>query len=565
MDPNGEFRNTSREQYNQIQSFEVSMKTNENDKAKGTFNNQIQFLLSALGFAVGYGNIWRFPYMLYKHGGGAFFIPYLSCLFFLVFPFYYMEVAFGQMYKKALHRYYDSIHPKLVGLSITVAMINFFLALFYMCLISWCFSFLINSFQDPLPWAPKLNEDGNISEFSSDYFIKEFLDKSDSMFDIRSYNPTIMFSFIAMMAFIFFSLYRGIHSAKYLTYVIVPLPYFILTVFFVKGLTLEGFSSGWAYLYKPDWSKLWTLSIWSDAAGQAFFSAGLAQNTVIKLASHRKDDEPLLSTAVLIPCLNFGTSLFASLALFSFIGHASYTSGIPIDDMNVRGMELSFVIYPALINTLPWPNLWSILFFTMMTMLGFGTEYVFIEVCSDTLHGICTRRKKYKGRKVMMTFKVCLIILIFNLVFFSSSAGYYWLEYVDHYSTSVNMVVFSFIQVILFVYFLPIKDLIEKIKKFGETTPKLYIFCLKYICPIFSLFLSAMAVYGDITRKNKPKETIDVIVCNIIFAIPLLSFLIVFVWNPFGRYDLENKAEYRSANLLDNGEEMKEASQSGDQ
>ncbi|CAI2386899.1 unnamed protein product [Moneuplotes crassus] len=281
MERNGEFRNTSSENCSEIQSFEVSVKTNDNDKAKGTFNNQIQFLLTALGSAVGYGNIWRFPYMLYKHGGGAFFVPYLFCLFFLIFPFYYMEVAFGQMYKKALHRYYDSIHPKLTGLSITVAMINFFFALFQLCLISWCFSFLINSFQDPLPWAPKLDEDGNISEFSSDYFIKEFLDKSDSMFDIRSYNPTIMFSSIIMVAFVFFSLYRGIHSAKYLSYVIVPLPYFILGVMFVKGITLEGFSSGWAYLYKPDWSKLCTLSIWSDAAGQAFTQQDLLKTLLL--------------------------------------------------------------------------------------------------------------------------------------------------------------------------------------------------------------------------------------------------------------------------------------------
>ncbi|CAI2364278.1 unnamed protein product [Moneuplotes crassus] len=244
MNQNGDSRSVSREHCNQMQSFQISLETYDNDKAKGTFNNRIQFLLSALGYAVGYGNIWRFPYMLYKHGGGAFFIPYLSCLFFLVFPMYYLEVAFGQMYKKALHRYYDTIHPKLLGLSFTVAMICFFIAIFYMCLIGWCFAFLLNSFQDPLPWAPKLDENGNISEFSSDYFIKEFLDKSDSMFDIRSYNPTIMVSFTLLMAFVFFSLYRGIHSAKYLSYVIVPLPYFILTVFFIKGLTLEGFISG---------------------------------------------------------------------------------------------------------------------------------------------------------------------------------------------------------------------------------------------------------------------------------------------------------------------------------
>ncbi|CAI2364123.1 unnamed protein product [Moneuplotes crassus] len=565
MNRNEDSSSNSRGESYQLQSFEISRETYDNNKAKGTYNNKIEFLLSTLGYAVSYGNIWRFPYMLYQHGGGAFFVPYLTCLIIYVFPSFYLEVAYGQMYRKALHRYYDTINPKLLGLTFTVAAICFFTGTYFLCLISWCFAFLLNSFQDPLPWAPKVNEDGKIEVFSNRYFVGEFLDKSDSLFDIRSYNPTIMFSLVLIMAFVFFTLYRGIHSAKYVSYFVVPLPYFILGVFFIKGITLEGFSSGWAYLYKPDWSKLWTLSIWSDGAGQAIFSSGLANNTLIKFASHRKNDEPLLSSSILLPCLNFATSLFASLALFSFVGHASYTSGIPIDDMNVQGMELSFVVYPALINTLPWPNLWSILFFTMMTSLGLGTEYIYVEVCSDIFHGVCNRRKKFKGKKIVMTLIFCLIILILNLAFFASSAGYYWLKYVDRYSATINLVVFSFVQIVLFVYFLPLEDLLKRIKKFGETTPKLYVICLKYICPVFALFLSTMAVYGDITRKDKPKETIDVIVCNIIFAIPLLSFLIVFVWNPFGRYDLENKAEYRSASLLDDGEEKKESSQFGDQ
>ncbi|CAI2364277.1 unnamed protein product [Moneuplotes crassus] len=230
--------------------------------------------------------------------------------------------------------------------------------------------------------------------------------------------------------------------------------------------------------------------------------------------------------------------------------------------MKVQGMELTFVVYPALINTLPFPHLWSILFFTMMTMLGLGTEYVFIEVCSETFHGTCNRRKNYKGKKIVMTFTFCLIILLLNLTFFASSAGYYWLKYVDHYSTSINLVIFSFIQIVLFVYLLPIEDLVERVKKFGETTPKLYIFCLKCICPAFSLFLSAMAVYGDITNKNKPKMLIDQLVCYTIFLIPAFSFLVIYLWNPFEKYDSESMAADKSASLFDNSNELKELNNS---
>jgi solute carrier family 6 amino acid transporter-like protein 5/7/9/14 len=189
----------------------------------------------------------------------------------------------------------------------------------------------------------------------------------------------IALSFLAVSLITYLTIYKGINSAKYVVYITVPLPYILMTVLFIKGLTLEGKSIGWIFLFKPDWSKLFTITIWADAAGQVLFSAGLAHNTMVKFASHRNEKDPLFWSTILLPILNFATSIFASLALFSFIGYASYKSGVSIEDMPIQGMELTFVAYPALINTLPYPQLWSILFFTMLTTLGLGSEYIFIE------------------------------------------------------------------------------------------------------------------------------------------------------------------------------------------
>lgn len=176
-----------------------------------------------------------------------------------------------------------------------------------------------------------------------------------------------MFSFVVVSAITYFTVYKGFDTAKYVVYITVPLPYLLLTVLFFKGITLEGFTIGWTYLFKPDWSKLFTLGIWGDAASQVLFSSGLAQNTVVTLASHRNDTDPMFWSTVMIPMMNFATSIFASLALFSFIGYASFHTGVPISEMPVRGMELTFVVYPALINSLPFPQFWSVLFFIMLT------------------------------------------------------------------------------------------------------------------------------------------------------------------------------------------------------
>jgi SNF family Na+-dependent transporter len=75
--------------------------------------------------------------MLYKNGGGVFLIPYFICILFIVLPLSYLEISYGQIYRRAIHKYYDIIHPRLLGLSFGISAILFFIAVYYMCLIAW--------------------------------------------------------------------------------------------------------------------------------------------------------------------------------------------------------------------------------------------------------------------------------------------------------------------------------------------------------------------------------------------------------------------------------------------
>jgi len=120
-----------------MESFEISSFAQKNDVTISRFSNNLQFWISCLGYAVGYGNIWRFPYMLYKNGGGVFLIPYFVCILMIVLPLSYLEISYGQIYRRAIHRYYDIIHPRLLGLSFGISAIIFFIAVYYNCLIAW--------------------------------------------------------------------------------------------------------------------------------------------------------------------------------------------------------------------------------------------------------------------------------------------------------------------------------------------------------------------------------------------------------------------------------------------
>ena len=126
--------------------------------------------------------------------------------------------------------------------------------------------------------------------------------------------------------------------------------------------------------------------------------------------------------------MNFLTSIFAAITLFLFVGHFSHMSGIPIVELPISGVELPFVVYPAILQTLPCPQLWSVLFFLMLVLIGLGTQFGFVDGCCTILYGFLHDTKWFKFQKIWVTSFVLLVILAFDLMFFASDAGYYWLS-----------------------------------------------------------------------------------------------------------------------------------------
>ena len=230
--------------------------------------------------------------------------------------------------------------------------------------------------------------------------------------------------------------------------------------------------------------------------------------------------------------------------MFAFIGHISKQTGVPIEDMPIKGMELCFVVYPYLLNTLPWPQLWSVMFFLMLTFAGLSSEYMFIETASGMVYGMLNRSKSFKRSQTFVTAILYAIALIINLVFFASGAGYYWLEAVDHYATGINLVVFLFVQLIALVYLLPVSDLEKKVNAYGEHFPKLYHICLKFVCPAFALFLSLTAIINEFKREHNYNNIFELLICWLIFLTPITLFLIFFFYNPFSETSKENNSKY---------------------
>ncbi|CAI2364013.1 unnamed protein product [Moneuplotes crassus] len=505
--------------------------TRQTDHRIGSYNSEVQFWLACLGSAVGYGNIWRFPNMMYRNGGGVFFIPFFICIVVICLPFFYLEVAYGQLFKRTMHRYFYFGKGKegYQALSFGVSIILLYMSLLYLCVLAWCVTFLMFSFQDPLPWAVSDQEYQAGQFWKQDYFKKEFLHITDDIFDMSNYSILIIIAFILSCFMTYLTSFKGMDTAKWSVLVITPLPFLILTVLFIKGIFLSGNTIGWGYIFSADWNKLWTLQIWRDAASQVIFSSNIGINLTIHFSSLNPRNQKILMPSVVIPVMNFATSVFAACTLFAFVGHASLISGVEISDMPIDGQELAFVAYPAIVNMLPFPQIWSILFFTMLITIGLSSQYSLLDSCATILYGFLTRYEWFTLSKTFVSLPLTILTAGLAIIFFASGAGYYWLELMDLYAVSLTPIIFVLFELIVFIYLLPFEELEIKVLQNNETFPAMYKFCLKYVSPVIAFILICFGIVNEVINTSSENPWVILIgVCLLLF--PLIVTLLVFLF-----------------------------------
>lgn len=151
------------------------------------FQNKIEYALSCIGYAVGYGNVWRFPFLCYSLGGFGFLIPYFFSFFLIAVPFFLLETGYGQMIDMPLHHRWGAIVPRLWGFKFVQTWICFWTVVYYITLMAWSFYFFFASWkwsQDTLPWyIPEPDQNtGTTSKvyWSDDYYKNKVMQLSPS-------------------------------------------------------------------------------------------------------------------------------------------------------------------------------------------------------------------------------------------------------------------------------------------------------------------------------------------------------------------------------------------------
>ncbi|KAF4026688.1 hypothetical protein G4228_019338 [Cervus hanglu yarkandensis] len=333
-----------------------------------------------VGYAVGLGNVWRFPYLTYNNGGGV---------------------------------------------GITMVLISLFVTIYYNVIIAYSLYYLFASFQRELPWSKCSVSwaDGNCSRSpfvthcnvsisineilqankswvdannltcingsevyqtgqlpSEQYWNKVALQRSSGLDETGVIVWYLALCLLLSWLIVGAALCKGIKSSGKVVYFTALFPYVVLLILVIRGATLEGAAKGISYYIgaQSNFAKLKDAEVWKDAATQIFYSLSVAWGGLVALSSYNKFKNNCYSDAIVVCVTNCLTSVFAGFAIFSILGHMAHISGKEVTQVVKSGFDLAFIAYPEALAQLPGGPFWSVLFFFMLLTLGLDSQFASI-------------------------------------------------------------------------------------------------------------------------------------------------------------------------------------------
>ncbi len=444
------------------------------------WDSRTAFVLAAIGSAVGIGNIWRFPYICYKHGGGAFLLAYIIALFIVGIPLLTLEFAIGQKIGGSAPVGLGKVSRKFTWLGWLAVIVSFFIVSYYSVIMSWAANYLVHSFT--LAWGndPKT------------FFYDKILRRSDSIFNLGSINPYLVLGLIAVWIWIVLSIWKGARTVSKVVYVTVLLPWLILIILVIGGLTLPGAFVGIKYYLMPDWSALLNPELWQAAFTQIFFSISVGFGVMIAYASFLPPKSDIVANAFIVGISDTLTAIVGGFAVFSALGYYANLQNTSVADVMSKGHELAFITYPAIINHLPLAPLVGILFFMMLLTLAIDSAFSLVE-------GFVAALMETFGFKRTKT-NICVGVAAFIIgILFTTGAGLYWLDMVDYYMSDFGLFIVAFLESIAVGWFWNTEKLRQEVNETSNIRlGKWWVFAVKFFIPIASFIILLLAVIARI-------------------------------------------------------------------
>ena len=406
--------------------------------------------MAAVGSAIGLGNVWRFPYVCYENGGGAFLIPFFVALFTAGIPLMILEFTFGHWAHASPPHAFKKIGKKWEWTGWLIVLIPFLVAIYYVIVMSWCFAYMIYAFN--LRWGTQAEH----------FFLNQVLGITESPLLFGSISIPVLLGSMALWFTIFIILYKGVKRIGKVVALTVPIPTILLIILTIRGLTLPGAIDGISYYLTPDFSQLGNVNVWLAAYAQVFFSLSLAQGIMITYASYLKKKSDITNNAIIAAFADAGTSFFAGFTVFSVVGYLAISQSTTIDQLGIAGPHLIFITYPTAISLLPiGAALFGVVFYVALLTFGIDSAFSMIEPITAGINN------KWQISKTKATAIICIIGFLLSL-FFTAGNGLYWLELIDHFIANFGLVTIGLLECIILGWIFPIKQFRNHANKTSE-------------------------------------------------------------------------------------------------
>ncbi|XP_008407030.1 sodium- and chloride-dependent GABA transporter 2-like isoform X1 [Poecilia reticulata] len=424
---------------------------------RGQWASKLEFLLAVAGTLVGLGNLWRFPYLCYKNGGGAFLIPYVLFLLACGIPMFLLETAMGQYTSQGCITCWRHFCPLFEGIGYATQVVIAYAAVSYIVIQAWAFFYLFSSFSAELPWASCGNSwntescvefdkknmssnwtaAANATTPATEFWERRVLGISKGIEEIGSLRWELVLCLLLAWIICYFCVWKGVRSTGKVVYFTATFPYVMLVVLLARGLSLPGAMDGLAFYLYPDPTRLVDPQVWMDAGAQVLFSFGICQGSLTALGSYNQYNNDCYKDTFVLCLVNGGSSFVAGFAIFSVLGFMSYEQGLPISQVAASGPGLAFIAYPRAVAMMPLPQLWAVCFFVMVILLGADTQFVSLECLMTSVTDMFPSVFRRAYRRELLLLCLCAVCFFLGLLLVTEG-GLYFLQLFDHYVCSGN-------------------------------------------------------------------------------------------------------------------------------
>ncbi|TCT16270.1 NSS family neurotransmitter:Na+ symporter [Natranaerovirga pectinivora] len=452
------------------------------EQKREQWGSKMGFIFAAVGSAVGLGNIWRYPYLLYSNGGGAFLIPYFFAIFTAGIPLLLLEYGMGHKFRGSTPLSFARAGKKWEWLGWWPSITSFIIMTYYTMILSWAINYIFLSFNQA--WGSDANA----------FFFGDFLKLSDGPFELGGMNWPVFFGITAIWFINWFVCYKGIKGGiEKLNKILLPTLIGIIVIIVIRGITLPGAALGLNTLFTPDWSKVMDPMVWIRAYGQVFFSLSLAMGIMVTYSSYLPKKSDINNSTFMTAFANCGFEFLTAIGVFGILGFMATSQGIPLEEVATESIGLAFVVFPQVFSAMgPLGTVFGILFFICLVFAGLTSCVSLTEAFSAAVID-----KTGVSRKKIVTFAVLGGYSI--SVFYATGAGLYFLDIIDAFINSYSIVVVGLLQSIVVGWFIGahvIREHTNAVSIFS--VGKWWEIMVKFVTPTVLIFMLGQSIINEI-------------------------------------------------------------------